>query len=263
MDLKLTGKVAVVAGGSKGMGAATARLLAEEGAKLFLAARGQDALAATSQSINADTGAEVRTISVDLSTPGPAEDVAKAALDAYGRIDILINCAGAAQGGAFGELSDQLWADAFNLKFFGAMRMVRAVLPAMRKQKYGRIVNVAGNTGRQPHPGLLPGGCANAALLSFTKGLSEDIVKDGIVINALQPGPARTEHWEGLMTNLSRGTGMDIQEFETEFLKLVPMGRTAEAGEMAQMIVFLASDTAAYMTGRSVVVDGGWNKELA
>jgi NAD(P)-dependent dehydrogenase (short-subunit alcohol dehydrogenase family) len=263
MDLKLTGKVAVVAGGSKGIGAATARLLAEEGAKLLLTARGPEALAATAQVIHDATGAEVQTISADLSAPGPAEDVAKAALDAYGRIDILVNSAGAARGGAFESLSDEVWADALNLKFFGTMRMVRAVLPAMRARKYGRIVNVAGNTGSQPHPGLLPGGCANAALLSFTKGLSEDIVKDGIVMNALQPGPARTEHWDTLMTNLSRGTGLNNAEFETEFLKLIPMGRTAEAGEMAQMIVFLASDTAAYMTGRSVIVDGGWTAAMA
>ena len=263
MDLKLTGKVAVIAGGSKGMGAATARLLAEEGAKLLLAARGEDALAATAEAIRVATGAEVATISADLSRIGPAEEVARAALDQYGRIDILVNSAGGARGGVFEDLSDQLWADAFDLKFFGTMRMVRATLPAMRMQKYGRIVNVAGNTGRQPHPGLLPGGCANAALLSFTKGLSEDIVRDGIVINALQPGPARTEHWDVLMTNLSQGTGLSAQDFEREFLKLIPMGRTAEADEMARMIVFLASDAASYITGRSVIVDGGWTKEIA
>lgn len=262
MDLMLKDKVALLAGGSKGMGAATAKLLAEEGAKLFLAARGQEALDATA-AVCRGIGVEVGTISADLSAPGPAEDVAKAAVDKFGRIDILVNSAGGARGGSFEDLSDQLWADAFNLKFFGAMRMVRAVLPTMRKQKYGRIVNVAGNTGRQPHPGLLPGGCANAALLSFTKGLSEAVVKDGIVINALQPGPARTEHWDVLMTNLSQGTGMDVPTFEKGFLKLIPMGRTAEASEMARMITFLASDAASYMTGRSVVLDGGWNKEMA
>ena len=263
MDLMLKDKVALIAGGSKGMGAATAKLLAEEGGKLFLVARGQEALDSTAAECADKFGAETGTFSADLSAPGPAEDAVKAALGHFGRIDILVNCAGAAQGGLFEDLSDQLWADAFNLKFFGAMRMVRAVLPGMRKQKYGRIVNVTGNTGRQPHPGLLPGGCANAALLSFTKGLSEAVVKDGIVINALQPGPARTEHWDVLMTNLAHGTGMDIRTFEKEFLKLIPMGRTAEAGEMARMITFLASDAASYITGRSVVVDGGWNKELA
>lgn len=262
MDLMMKDKVAVLAGGSKGMGAATAKLLAEEGAKVFLAARGQEALDATAAECR-DIGVEAGTISVDLSSPGPAEDVAKAAVEQFGRIDILVNCAGAARGGVFETLSDEIWADALNLKFFGAMRMVRAVLPTMRKQKYGRIVNVAGNTGRQPHPGLLPGGCANAALLSFTKGLSEAVVKDGIVINALQPGPARTEHWDVLMTNLSQGTGMDSKTFEKGFLELIPMGRTAEADEMARMITFLASDAASYMTGRSVVLDGGWNKEMA
>lgn len=263
MDMKLKGKVAVIAGGSKGMGAATARVLAEEGARLFLAARGTDALEAVSARLREDYGAEVATISADLSKIGPAEEVASAALDEYGRIDILVNCAGSTQGGRFEDLPDQIWADAFDLKFLGTMRMVRAVLPAMRKQKYGRIVNVAGNTGRQPHPGLLPGGCTNAALLSFTKGLSEAVVKDGIVINALQPGPARTEHWDVLMTNLSHGTGLSLAEFEREFLKLIPMGRTAEADEMARTIVFLASDVASYTTGRSILVDGGWNKEMA
>ena len=242
MDLKLADKVAVVAGGSKGIGAATARLLAEEGAKLLLAARGEEALAANAgratrrhrrrgayhlrRSVVARTGRGRgqggHSTPTGVSTSSSIRRGRHAAAP-------LTNC------------PMSCGADAFNLKFFGAMRMVRAVLPAMRANKYGRIVNVAGNTGRQPHPALLPGGCANAALLSFTKGLSEDIIKDGIVMNALQPGPARTEHWDVLMTNLSRGTGLSNAEFEAEFLKAIPMGRTAEAREMAQMIVFLAS----------------------
>ena len=144
-----------------------------------------------------------------------------------------------------------------------AVRMVRAVLPAMRRQKYGRIVNVAGNTGRQPHPRLLPGSTTNAALLSFTKGLSEEIMKYGIFINALQPGPTQTEHWGKLMTNLSRGTGFTPKAFEKEFMKEIPMRRVAAAIEMARPVIFMASDLASYMTGRSIIVDGGWTKDLA
>ncbi|NQV82158.1 MAG: SDR family oxidoreductase [Alphaproteobacteria bacterium] len=263
MDLGLKNKVAIVTGASKGIGAACAEILAAEGAKVVLVARTPRYLDALAKRLSKRYRTEVGFIAADMSARGSADNVAKQVVRTFGRIDILINSAGGAQGGLFWEVSDDTWEAALQLKFLGAVRMVRAVLPTMRRQKYGRIVNVAGNTGRQPHARLLPGSTTNAALLSFTKGLSEEIMKYGIFINALQPGPTQTEHWGKLMTSLSRGTGFTPKAFEKEFMKEIPMRRVAAAIEMARPVIFMASDLASYMTGRSIIVDGGWTKDLA
>ncbi|MCX8230214.1 MAG: SDR family oxidoreductase [Alphaproteobacteria bacterium] len=263
MDLGLKNKVAIVTGASKGIGAACAEILAAEGAKVVLVARTTRHLDPLAKRLSKRYRTEVAFVSADMGVRGSADHVAEEVLRTFGRIDILINSAGSSQGGMFWEVTDDTWDSAVQLKFLGAVRMVRAVLPTMRRQKYGRIVNVAGNTGRQPHPRLLPGSTTNAALLSFTKGLSEEIMKDGVFINALQPGPTETEHWGTLMANLSRGTGLSPKAFEKEFMKEIPMRRVAAAIEMARPIIFMASDLASYMTGRSIIVDGGWTKDLA
>jgi len=263
MDLGLKNKVAIVTGASKGIGAACAEILAAEGAKVVLVARTARHLDPLARRLSKRYRTEVAFVSADMGVRGSADHVAKEVLGTFSRIDILINSAGSSQGGMFWEVTDDTWDSAVQLKFLGAVRMVRAVLPAMQRQKYGRIVNVAGNTGRQPHPRLLPGSTTNAALLSFTKGLSEVIMKDGVFINALQHGPTETEHWSTLMANLSRGTGLSPKAFENEFMKEIPMRRVAAAIEMARPIIFMASDLASYMTGRSIIVDGGWTKDLA
>ncbi|MBM3502496.1 MAG: SDR family oxidoreductase [Alphaproteobacteria bacterium] len=263
MDLGLRGKIAIVTGASKGIGAACAELLAEEGTKVVLVSRRLKALEKLAARLSRAYGTDVACVAADMSKPGPAEEVAARTLEQFGRIDILINSAGSSQGGVFWEIGEATWESAIQLKFLGAVRMVRAVLPAMRRQRYGRIVNVTGNTGRQPHPRLLPGSATNAALLSFTKGLSEEVMRFGIVINALQPGPTRTEHWDRLMQGLARDTKYSAKEMERRFMDQIPMGRVAEAIEMARPIVFMCSDAASYMTGRSITVDGGWTKDLA
>jgi NAD(P)-dependent dehydrogenase (short-subunit alcohol dehydrogenase family) len=263
MDLGLQGKVAIVTGASKGIGAACAELLAEEGARLVLVSRRLRDLERLAARLSRTYRTEVACAAADLAKVGPAERVARAALKHFGRIDILVNSAGSSQGGIFWEIDEATWEAAIQLKFLGAVRMVRAVLPTMRKQRYGRIVNVTGNTGRQPHPRLLPGSATNAALLSFTKGLSEEVMRFGIVINALQPGPTRTEHWDRLMRGLARDTRFSAREMERRFMDQIPMGRVAAAAEMAAPIVFLCSERASYMTGRSITVDGGWTKDLA
>lgn len=263
MDLGFKNKIAIVTGASKGIGAACAEILAAEGAKVVLVARTPRYLDRLAKRLARRYSTDVGYISADMAQRGTADDVAKQVLKTFGRIDVLINSAGSSQGGLFWEVTDDTWDSAIHLKFLGAVRMVRAVLPAMRRQKYGRIVNVAGNTGRQPHPRLLPGSTTNAALLSFTKGLSEEIMRDGVYINALQPGPTQTEHWDKLMANLSRRTGFSPRAYEKEFMKEIPMRRVAAAVEMARPVIFMASDLASYMTGRSIIVDGGWTKDLA
>ena len=263
MDLGLKNKIAVVTGASKGIGLATAEILASEGAILALVARNIGALEKISHNIEIKNSTKVFCISSDLSKRESAEQVVEKIVNKLGRIDILINSAGSSKAGRFEDLSDDDWENALNLKFLGTLRMVRAVLPIMKAQKSGRIVNVAGNTGRQPHFSFLTGSASNAALLSFTKGISEEIIKDGIYINALQPGPTKTEHWDQLMSNLSKNIEIDARQFEKNFLDQIPMGRVADPIEMAKTIIFMVSEASTFMTGRSIIVDGGWTKELA
>ena len=257
MDLKLEGKVSLITGASRGLGAATANLLAAEGARLAISARDADTLEATAADIRAASGAEVATVAQDLTEPGGADKVAAAALDTYGRIDILINSAGAARGGVFWEITDEVWEQSLALKFFATMRMIRAVLPAMRTRKYGRIVTIVGNGGCQPGPRALPGGAANAALLALTSGLAREIAPDGIFINAVNPGPTMTDRWTGLFADMSSRTGRPMEALKAEVEENIPLGRFGDPDEIARAVAFLASDCASNITGTSILCDGG------
>jgi len=263
MDLNLQDKVAVITGGNRGFGAASAALLAREGAQVLITARDEKQLAETATRIRRDCNRAIETLSADLTVPDSAERIAQAALDAFGRIDILINCAGASQGGVFWEIPDKVWEDSLALKFLGTIRMIRAVIPQMRNQKYGRIVTVAGNLGKQPNARMLPGSAANAALLAVTVGLAHEIAPDGIVVNAVNPGPSRTERWNTLMTNLASSSVTTVEDVEQGIMADIPMNRLGEPEEIARLIVFLASDAAANMTGTSITADGGSTRALA
>jgi 3-oxoacyl-[acyl-carrier protein] reductase len=260
MDLNLHHKVAIVTGGNKGFGGASARLLANEGAKLLLTARHKVQLTESAERLRQELGAAVETVAADLTSSNSADEITQTALDTFGRIDILINCAGASQGGLFWEIPDRVWQDSMALKFMGTVRMIRAVIPSMRAQKYGRIVTVAGNTGKQPNSNMLPGAAANAALLAVNTGLAQAVASEGIVMNVVNPGPSRTERLSTLMQKLASDSGKTVEEVETDFMTGIPMNRLGEPEEIARLIVFLCSDAAANMTGTSITADGGWSR---
>ncbi|MCB2108767.1 MAG: SDR family NAD(P)-dependent oxidoreductase [Rhodobacteraceae bacterium] len=262
IDLALKDRVALITGGSRGLGAATARLLAAEGAKLVLAARSAGDLAKLADDLHAAYGTQSEAIPVDLTDPQSAEAAAAKAREAFGRIDILVNSAGASQGGLFWEIPDKVWDESFDLKVMGTVRMMRAVIPGMIAQKYGRIVNIVGNTGLQPSPRLLPGSAANAALLAITRGLGEELAPHNVIVNAINPGPTRTERWTTLMNRLAQGSRRTIAEVEGDYTAQIPRGELAQPEEIANWIVFLCSDRAANMVGGSITADGGWSKGI-
>jgi 3-oxoacyl-[acyl-carrier protein] reductase len=263
MDLGLTGKVALITGASKGIGAAAARCLAAEGASLMLAARSGDRLSELAAELAGRHGVEAGFWAGDLGGADGADAAVRSAVERHGRIDILVASAGASRGGVFWEIPDQVWADSLDLKFMSTIRTLRAVLPIMRAQKAGRIVVVVGNTGRQPSPRLLPGAAANAALLAVIKGLADEIASEGIVINAVNPGPTRTERWSGLMEAAAARQGTTVEAVESDYLRDIPMGRLGEPEEIGRLIAFLASEAAGNMTGSSITADGGWTRASA
>ena len=262
MNLQLDGKVALITGATGGLGAACARELAQEGAKLFLAARTEGALAELAESLREKDGDEVRWLAADLTSPEAAKAVSAAAGNAYGRVDVLVNSAGASAGGLFWEIPDSVWEDSMALKFMGTVRMIRAVLPGMMERRYGRIVSLVGNSGREPDPRLLPSAAANAGLLAVTAGLAREVAEYGVVINAVNPGPTRTGRWQGMMEGFAARSGKTPQEEEQRFLSAIPQGRLAEASEIGRLVAFLSSDAAPHVTGRSITADGGASRAI-
>lgn len=261
MDLGLRGKAALVIGASQGIGAGAARALAAEGARVALAARSADGLETLAREVRA-LGAETLVATGDLTRAGDAERLVAETVAAFGRLDVLIVSAGAAQGGPFLELDDGVWEDALSLKFMGMVRALRAAIPPMRDGGGGRIVVVVGNNGRQPNPAMLPGSAANAACLAVIKGVADAVAADGITVNALNPGPTRTGRWARLIQNLARQANRSPEEVEQEQLARLPAGRIGDPDAMGRLAAILASDLADLVTGAGLTADGGATKGL-
>lgn len=259
MTFDLSDKVALVAGASQGIGNATARLLANSGAKVMLAARSEN-LAQNTLWKTAQT--TIDSISCDFTKNSSGQEAVDKTIERFGRVDILVISIGAAQGGLFWTLDDQVWNDALDLKLMGMVRLLRAVVPVMASQKCGSIVGVVGNNGMQPHPRMLPGSAANAACLAVLKGASQELASSGVRVNAVNPGPTRTGRWDTLMDNLSTKSGRSREDEEADMLAGIPMGRPNTPEEIAQVIAFLASDAAPTLTGEAITVDGGLTKGL-
>jgi 3-oxoacyl-[acyl-carrier protein] reductase len=255
--------VALVSGASKGIGRAVALALAEEGVHLGLNARGRELLERLAGEIGRRYDVTALPVLGDMSKPDDVRAFVRQSIERFGRIDILVNSAGSSQGGVFWELPDQVWQDSWGLKLFGYVRLMREVIPHMIRQGGGRIVNVVGNSGKQPIQTMLPGGSANAALLAITKGVADSVARHNIVVNAVNPGPIRTERWDGLMERLGQGLGVTAADYEAAFIRDIPLGRIGRPEEMADLIVFLASERASFLTGASITADGGMTRGMA
>jgi NAD(P)-dependent dehydrogenase (short-subunit alcohol dehydrogenase family) len=262
MDLRLKDRVAVVSGGNKGLGAASAAALAAEGAKVFLTARNADDLKAVQAMIAAEHSVEVGWLAADITEGDAGERIIDAALAQFGQIDIVVNGAGAARGGLFPTIEDQVWRDAFELKFLGAVRLIRAVLPHMQARSYGRIVNIVGMFGREPARQAMPASAVNAAFLAINKGLSQEYGGDGIHVNAVDPGPTRSKRILRLFADMAKAKGTTPDELEAGFRRQIPIGRLGELDEVARIVAFLASEASGNINGAVVTVDGGMTKGL-
>jgi len=257
MDLELKGKIALVTGASRGIGRAIARGLAAEGARVVMCARDKARLETAAAEIGRETRAEPVIAAGDLSRLEDVERVVGEVHGRFGRIDILVNNAGAIRGGDFLAIPDAQWADDWSLKLLGYIRMARAALTLMRAQGGGRIINVVGAAARNPSAGYLPGGVANAGLVNFTKGLADLAAPHGILVTAVSPAATATERWERLLAQQAAAAGKSLEQYRAEVAGTYPLGRIARAEDVADLVCFLASARASFLSGICITVDGG------
>jgi len=251
MDLGLKGKVALITGGSMGIGGASAKLLAQEGALVAITARREKELADAAAHIGRETGADVMAVAADCTQPDSVKAAVQKVVERHGRIDILVNSIGTAAAGDFLQLTEEDWHKSLALKLMGQIRVAREVFPHMKKQGWGRIVNVIGTHAWLAEAHAMPAGVANAGLLNFTRALAELGGPLGILVNGVNPGTVNTARLKYLM---DRGVEYD--------LKTITLHRFAEAEEVANAIVFLASERASYICGSVLNVDGGQLKTI-
>ena len=252
MDLELKGKVAIVTGGTQGIGRATALRLAQEGARVVIAARGKERLDAVAAEVRSG-GGQVIAVQADVSKPKDCERLVEEALAAFGRVDILVNNAGTSLTGEFESVTDALWQQDLDLKLFAAIRLCRRVVPLMRKQGGGRIVNITTIGAKQPRARSMPTTVSRAAGLALTKALSKEFAKDNILVNTVSLGLVQAGQHE----KKAEKAGKPVEELYKEMSKDIPLGRVGRAEEAANVIAFLASGAASYVTGASINLDGG------
>lgn len=263
MNLGLEGKVVLITGGSKGIGRQTGLTFAKEGASVAMVARNvEDLEKAKSQLQSEVPQADVLTIPADLQHEAGAVEAVQKAVEHFGKIDILVNCAGAAPGGLLLELTEEDWDFAMGLKFRGYVRMAKATIPQFLKQKHGVIVNVVGNDGVKPSWWELTGTAVNAADLAVMTALGNQYGNDNIRINCVNPGPVDTGRWETLTQAYARDLEISIKEANEAASKSMPFGRIATAQEVADVVVFLASDRAGFVHNSVVNIDGGQMKDI-
>ena len=256
-DLGFNGKVAIVTGGSMGIGKATALALAREGVNVAICARGLETLKQTAQEIRDATGARVVPVRADMTSPEDIKMLVFATVQELGEVDILVNNAVNSTTGRASELPDSVWLNHINTKVMGYIRCAREVIPSMRRQGGGRIINIAGMGARNASATNPGSGVTNSGVAAFTKDLADDVAADGILVNCIHPGSTRTQRQMGLIEERAAREGIAPEEILRQTEATIPIGRMIEPEDIADLVVFLASNRATAITGQTIGVDGG------
>jgi NAD(P)-dependent dehydrogenase (short-subunit alcohol dehydrogenase family) len=256
----LEGKVAIVTGGSRGIGRAITLRLARENAQVVIAARDKGALAAVADEISKARGI-VETFPADLREREAPAALVRAAISAFGGIDIVVNNAGATRRGEFLELSDEDWTDGFALKFFGAVRLVRAAWPYLKERK-GAVLNIIGTGGRTPGPLFTIGGSVNGACLSFTKALADVGIRDGVQVNAINPGFIRTDRLRSWLRAAAAQHGGNEDAAAHEMVTRANIVRLGDPEDIANLAAFVLQPQNRFLQGALIDLDGGMTKTV-
>jgi 3-oxoacyl-[acyl-carrier protein] reductase len=263
VDLGMSGKVALVTAASKGLGRAIATELAREGARVVISSRDEEALSRTATEIREETGAEVDYRAADLRNAADIEALVSHAAERFGGVDILVNNTGGPPAGTFEDLDDEAWQTAFEQILLSLIRCVRGVLPHMREgEPWGRIVNVASSSVKQPIENLTLSNTFRAGLAGLAKSLSLELAPDGILVNTLGPGRISTARSESMDASQAESQGVSVEEVRGSFESRIPLGRYGTPEEFARVAAFLASPANGYVTGQAILVDGGMVRAL-
>jgi 3-oxoacyl-[acyl-carrier protein] reductase len=257
MDLKLHDKVAIVTGASKGIGRAIAQTLAQEGVRLVVVARSRAPL----EELASPLGDACLVQAVDLTNPDAPAAIVAETMARYGRLDVLVNNAGSTKRGDFLTLSDADWTEGFGLKFYGAMRLSRAAWPHLQASS-GTIVNIVGVGGRTGSAEFAIGGAVNAALLNLTKVLADRGVRDGVRVNAINPGGIATDRLQTRLRTFAAEQRIDLTQAEQQMARSLGVARFGQPEEIARIVAFVASPQAAFCQGSIVDADGGQTRTL-
>ncbi len=260
MDLGLKGKVALVLASSKGLGKAIAQKYAEEGASVMLASRNEKALVDSVVEIKRKTKAEVDYFICDIKKPKDISSLVVHTVKRFGTIDVLVNNAGGPPAGGFDAFGDEEWQHAFELNLLSYVRTIREVLPYMRKQKQGRIINITSSSIKQPIDNLILSNTFRTGIIGLAKSLSQELASDGILINTVGPGRIATERTNELDIIKAAKLSVSVEDVQAEMQRAIPLGRYGDPEEFAKTIVFLGSLANTYVTGQMILVDGGMTK---
>jgi len=262
MDYGLRDKVAIVTGGSSGIGFEVARLFAEEGARVAICARRESPLEEAADRLRESTGADVLAMRADTTQHEDVQHFVSAVVETFGTVHVLVNNAGTNMRGNLETLPDEDWQKSLDTKLFGFMWMIREAVPHMRRAGWGRIINVIGQAGKHPLPSAIAAAATNASALALTKGFSDEVAKDNILVNAVCPSRVATPLGEDLVRTEAMRQQLTQSEARAATIRTVPLGRYGTPEEVANVILFLASERSSFVVGTTIDVDGGYQRYL-
>ena len=257
MDLGIKGRVAVVGGGSKGLGKACAFSLAQEGAHVAICSRNAEDLEAAAQEIRTATGAQVLTVPGDLSRLPDIQNLIQTTVDHFGRLDIVVCNSGGPPEGRAVDTSEETWDRAFQMALNFFIRMGREAVPHLKKQSWGRIVNILASTVYQPIDNLVTSGVTRMGAVAYAKSLADEVGRDNILVNNVAPGFLLTDRMVHIFESRGAETGQSTEEALKARSSSIPLGRFGRPEELADLVAFLASEKNGYITGTTILVDGG------
>lgn len=262
MNFGLQGKRALVLAASRGLGFASARALALEGCDLLICSRDDSRIRAAAESIARDTGRQVHPVVADVSGSADADRLVQLAVDRLGGLDIVVHNAGGPPAGEFMAMTDAQWQKAFEQNLMSFVRLVHAAAPHMKKGGYGRILTIASSSVKQPIPNLVLSNTLRAGVWGLVKTLARELGPDGILVNLVAPGRIQTERIEELDQMTAEKSGRSLEDVKKASVAAVPLGRLGRPEELGNLIAFLASEAASYITGQAILVDGGASNAL-
>ena len=257
MDLEPKGKVAIVGGGSKGLGRACADVLAQEGMRVAICSRSKADLDGAAKEIQGASGGEVFVFPGDLDKPETVRDLIAATVDRFGRIDVMVNNSGGPPLARALNATEEQWATAVQRSPFFFARMSREAVPHLKKQGGGRIINILASTVYQPIPNLALSGATRMGVVAFAKSLADEVGRDGILVNNVCPGSILSERMLSNVTSRAKELGISVDEALAQRAAETAVGRIGEPKELAYLVAFLASGKSSYITGTTILVDGG------